>query len=343
MLVMYPSVSLRIDNNEETTQNWFYFSGCQSPSSHVQLVRPSDSSNMFSLNLPVNDEAGSRQASARRVAPLSSRKSSRQTLDEGKLFTSQSQDGHESTDDSSLDDFDLLYDSYSERSSNSNDSDSSDDSEDSEQGGRSIDSDGEDNRGSSEDRQDGGDDHDRSEHADGAADKAAEVVGRPPRLSLPALEVPTASVDGVRGLEPFESARRARCTANTDHATNSEVGEGLAKHTVNVELLTPCFELSISTGEDPARQVAQKFAVSQERVRVMMHDRERLAVQLLGSSFSLVKLEEKMAENASLHARVAELERKLASSESLRLKAHRTLQELRREVDALEEFVCTKR
>lgn len=93
--------------------------------------------NMFSLNLPSTDEAGSRQTSARRVAPLSSRKSSRQTFDEEKLFGSQAQDGHrghESTDDSSLDDFDLLYDSYSERSSESNDSDSSD-SEDSDQGG----------------------------------------------------------------------------------------------------------------------------------------------------------------------------------------------------------------
>jgi hypothetical protein len=314
-------------------------------------VRPSNTQeNMFSLNLPSTDEAGSRQTSARRVAPLSSRKSSRQTFDEEKLFGSQAQDGHrghESTDDSSLDDFDLLYDSYSERSSESNDSDSSD-SEDSDQGGRGDDSDKNDNERENREHDigdDGEDDSqdgvDRSQHADGADEKP--VVGRPPRLSLPALEVPVASDDGVHGLEPLESARHARCTASTHCATESGVGEGSAQRTVKVELLMPCFELSISAREDPARQVAEKFAVGQDRVEVMMHDRERVAVQLLGSSFSLVKLEEKMAENASLHTRVAELERKLASSESLRLKAHRTLQELRREVDALEKFVCTRR
>lgn len=150
-------------------------------------VRPSNTQeNMFSLNLPSTDEAGSRQTSARRVAPLSSRKSSRQTFDEEKLFGSQAQDGHrghESTDDSSLDDFDLLYDSYSERSSESNDSDSSD-SEDSDQGGRGDDSDKNDNERENREHDvgdDGEDDSqdgvDRSQHADGADEKP--VVGRP--------------------------------------------------------------------------------------------------------------------------------------------------------------------
>lgn len=294
---------------------------------------------MFTLNLPANEETGSRQASARRVAPLSSRKSSRQTFDEGKLFDGledrDDRDGHESTDDSSLDDFDLLY---SERSSNSNDSDSSDDLDGLEHGARSDDGSG-DNRDDSDDSVDS---VGSGKHVSVADKKAAAVVGRPPRLSLPALEVPVAPDDGVQRLKLPESSRHARCTASTQHE-ESEVGEGSAKHTVKVELLTPCFELSVSDGEDPARQVAEKFAVGQDRVRVMMQDTERVAVQLLGSSFSLAKLEEKMAENASLHAQVAELERKLTSSESLRLKAHRTLQELRREVDALEKYVCTKR
>ena len=104
-------------------------------------------------------------------------------------------------------------------------------------------------------------------------------------------------------------------------------------------MLMSCFELDVPEGEDPAVRVAEKFAVGQDRVRVLVDDRDRVAVELLGSSFSLVKLEEKMAENAALQVRVEALEQKLAASEGLRLKAHKTLQELRREVDALEQFV----
>ena len=313
---------------------------------------------MFSLNLSnAKEEPGSTQASARRVAPLSSRKSSRiQDIQAAKLDSHAQDDQKEEQstgDDSSLDDFDLLYDSYSERSSTASEdyefdgelaSSGSDEGSGAEGAltethGMAKNNDSDEGDGCHNDSDDEG--NNRNSGNNGNMDIAG---GRPPRLSLPSLEVPTALDDCSQRLGPPESARRVQFIANTSSQQQTErIKCESAKHTVKVNLLMPCFDLVLEDGEDLAAQVAEKFAVGPERVRVLLSDNERTAVELLGSSFSLVKLEEKMAENAALHARVAELERKLTSSEGLRLKAHRTLQELRREVDELEKYVCSKR
>lgn len=320
---------------------------------------------MFSLSLPAKEESGgSAPASARRVAPVMSSRvlDSSRGIQAGKSTSNElpvhAQDDEQSSDyDSSLDDLDLLYtsdshsDSYTSDEATADGGDEGDEDDDEkEAAGRGADSPTSSSRSTSED---GNDDVVRDEH-------------RPPRLSLPSLpalavagSAQTSSLKSTEttsthdegrerereweGKQRSETARRVQFRAmSTSHEQGAQQQQGQCT-VVKVGLLTPCFDLTIANGEDPAVQVAEKFAVGQERVRVLMHEEDRVAVELLGSSFSLAKLEEKMAENATLHARVEELERKLTSSESLRLKAHRALQELRREVDALENLVCSNK
>lgn len=120
---------------------------------------------------------------------------------------------------------------------------------------------------------------------------------------------------------------------------------------------------------------AEKFGIRNDRVRLFNlspvnpvgggackvdHGVRRIGIEIEGSEFTLERLEEmlhnrdklekekkqtkdcKDASLKSLQVRVRELERKLLLSETMRLKAHNTLQELRYEIDLLESSISKK-
>jgi hypothetical protein len=290
---------------------------------------------MFSLNLSGIQGDDSTQASARRVAPTP-RENSRvsKKLEQDVL----GEDDLGSSDDDSLDSLNLLdlEESSSEDYSSDSSGDVPDDSSDDSQSEASTSLRGQ--------KREEADDDNGVEARKKAVQVQAEGASRPPRLSLPALpSLP--SVHAGEADQPGQSAAAEPGSPNARpgrSALRHRDDDGTRSQTIKVDLLTPCFELTISDSKDAAEHVAARFGVQKDRVRTILHDEERMAVELVGSSFSLAKLEEKMAENSALNAKVAELERKLMTSESLRLKAHRALQELRREVDALEKFVVRK-
>jgi hypothetical protein len=157
---------------------------------------------------------------------------------------------------------------------------------------------------------------------------------RPPRLTLPSLSV-----------LPLMDVTKATLQGNSTSkglpvAPSRTDGNQLIK----VDLLTPCFDLSVAEADDAPVLIAEKFGVRQDRVKIIMRAPEstRVGVELVGSSFSLEKLEEALKQNAALNARVTELERKLTNSESHRLRTHQALQELRKEIDLLDKFILKK-
>lgn len=145
--------------------------------------------------------------------------------------------------------------------------------------------------------------------------------------------------------------------------------EAVSERKIHVDLLTPSFEVNVSmknqSFDDASLHALQShcadtFGIRRDRVRVYelkeidssSSDKNKtktmtkVGIEIQGSLFTLERLEEMLKKNQTSQAdgkrlgqlehRVRELEEKLLVSETMRLKAHKALKDLREEIDLLE-------
>ena len=213
-----------------------------------------------------------------------------------------------------------------------------------------------------------------------------EVSRKPPPLQLPHINIPHNSIrlntEHVKESARSSRTRRGVCTESEETFKGPAASGSHVR--VSVDLLTPAFDIVVPSWEEDRNSealrllrsnCAEKFGIRSDRINLyelssvvpdgngslaIENDAMKVGIEIVGSEFTLEKLEEIMQardnlqrekrskeedSNANLQflqGRVAELERKLLLSETMRLKAHNALQELRHEIDLLESSLQDK-
>eukprot|EP00889_Picochlorum_renovo_P003499 jgi/Picre1/30529/NNA_005892.t1 len=223
-----------------------------------------------------------------------------------------------------------------------------------------------------------GSDEEDAKHAEDEVDLRRGHHKPPPLQLPPILDSSKQSLDTSRGLceEEFATARRKSVPGVSLPLSQPEPEQEPSIHDghgqtlqYSVDLLAPAFDVSLSVHdrqrnkecsvfESLREECAEKFGIRGDRVRVYelasssdhCGSIKRVGVEIVGSDFSVARMEEILREReetrshgASESAKVQALEdqvknlgEKLAHSEALRYKAQKALRELRQEVDLLE-------